>query len=93
MVAAFDDALLGLMCAKERVVKAATGSGRVRQIDRDLTAAVTAVATELRGRVPVDPSDAYSLVEKFIQAGGDIDELHRAIEQRRYIERQERQVR
>ncbi|MEQ8585135.1 MAG: hypothetical protein RLO01_12740 [Thalassobaculaceae bacterium] len=92
MVAPLDDAMLGLFRAKERVVKAATGCGRVRQIDRDLTAAVTAVAAELRGRVPVDPTEPFGLVERFVDAGGDLDALHRAIEQRRFIERQEKQA-
>lgn len=93
MVAAnLNDALLALMCAKQRVVKAATGSGHVNMIDRELTAAITEVARHVRGRVPVDPTDPHSLIEQFIAAGGEVEDLYRAVEQRRIFERQERQA-
>jgi hypothetical protein len=92
MAAALDDALLGLQCAKQRAVNAAAGSGRVRQIDRDLTAAVSAISRQLQGRILVDLSDVYALVDLFAEAGGDLAELARAVDQRRFIDRQERQA-
>jgi hypothetical protein len=61
-------------------------------MEHELNVAIGQLTNLLKGRTPIDTSDPWAVVEAHLEAGGDIDELIAAAQQRRTMDSLERQT-